>query len=194
MSQTLSLRATSVAASAAFLGLAVFAALSVSITLRATTAGPMVAPVTAFRETPPPPVAPVRPIVRPPPSAQAEPSDQPAPPPPDAVEADAAPMETAYDPGPPVISTPHWLRRPRDLERYYPARALQREIQGAAVLDCLVNTDGYLTCVVMSETPQGWGFGAAALNIAGDYRMSPALRDGVAVEARYRMYVPFRVE
>lgn len=195
MSETISVRATSLAASAMLLGLAVVAALSVSVTLRAISAGQAPVPITTVREPEPlPPTPPVRAPVRPPPTDRAEPADQPSPPLLDDAPADLAPAEAVYSPGPPVISTPHWLRRPRDLARYYPPRALQREIPGAVELDCLVGVDGYLTCVVMSESPQGWGFGAAALNIARDHRMSPAQRDGVAVEARYRMYVPFRVE
>jgi hypothetical protein len=46
---------------------------------------------------------------------------------------------------------------------------------------------------VVSETPANWGFGRAALEIAGDYRMVPAMRDGQAIEGRYRMRVPFEV-
>lgn len=94
----------------------------------------------------------------------------------------------------PEIVDPHWRRRPRDLARYYPSRALQRGTEGAVVLDCLVNQQGRLGCTVVSETPQGWDFGAAALRISQDYEMIPATRDGVPVDARYRMRVPFAIE
>jgi len=97
------------------------------------------------------------------------------------------------DPGPPTISNPHWLQTPRDLARYYPIMALRREIEGAVQLDCLVTTTGALQCAVVSETPASWGFGAAAIRIAQDYRMVPATRDGAPIEARYRMRVPFRL-
>ena len=97
------------------------------------------------------------------------------------------------DPGPPTISNPHWLQTPRDLARFYPARAVRREIEGVAQLDCLVTAAGTLRCTVVSETPANWGFGAAALQIAESYRMAPAMRDGVAVEGRYRMHVPFQL-
>lgn len=95
--------------------------------------------------------------------------------------------------GPPMVLNPRWLRRPQDLGRYYPRRALEMGRQGEVVLDCLVNTAGALACAVESETPTGWGFGEAALNIAGDHRMAPATQEGRAVEARYRMVVPFRL-
>jgi protein TonB len=92
------------------------------------------------------------------------------------------------------IDNPRWSQRPTNLERYYPRRALQREIEGAAVLDCLVSTAGELTCSVISETPRGWDFGAAALRMAADHRMVPATRAGVPVEGRYRMRVPFNLD
>lgn len=94
----------------------------------------------------------------------------------------------------PQIVDPHWRRQPRDLARYYPARALQRGTEGAVILDCLVNQQGRLGCTVVSETPQGWDFAEAALRISRDYEMVPATRDGVPVEARYRMRVPFAIE
>jgi protein TonB len=97
------------------------------------------------------------------------------------------------DIGPVLITAPHWLQHPRDLARYYPARAVLREMQGVAVLDCLVDTTGQLGCVVVSETPTNWGFGAAALRMAQDYRMVPAMRDGAPMQGRYRMTVPFQL-
>jgi protein TonB len=97
------------------------------------------------------------------------------------------------DPGPPTISNAHWLQTPRNLSIYYPAMALRREIEGDVQLNCLVTLTGALQCSVASETPANWGFGAAAIRIAHDYRMVPAMRDGAPVEARYSMRVPFRL-
>lgn len=195
MTQSLGARATSLAASAALLGIAVFAALSVSITLGAVTfTSPPVIPVVDL--APPPP--------EPPPLAA--PRD-----PPPAPTTDDAPLETPivfdlpernFEPGPiftpgptgpPTITNPRWLRQPRDLARYYPARPLARNLTGQVVLDCLVDTNGALNCSVLSETPANWGFGDAALRIARDYRMVPAMQDGQAVEGRYRMRVPFDI-
>ena len=86
------------------------------------------------------------------------------------------------------------MQRPRDLERYYPRRALRMNMQGSATLDCRVAVDGWLNCTVLSETPSDWGFGEAALRIAREYRMVPAMRNGEAIEARYVMRVPFNLE
>jgi protein TonB len=90
-----------------------------------------------------------------------------------------------------VITEPVWLQRPRNPERFYPREAFMRGVGGEVVLDCEVDTDGRLACVVASETPSGRGFGEAALRIAGAHVMRPALQDGVAVRGRYRMVVPF---
>lgn len=196
MTQSLGARATSLAASAALLGIAVFAAFSVSIQLGAVTFNsPPSIPVVDIAPAPPEP---------PPPTAPRDP------PPPQPVT-DASPVETpiAFDlpdlifdsgevtgppqTGPVTITNPRWLRQPRDLARYYPARPLARNITGQVVLDCLVDTNGVLNCSVASETPTNWGFGEAALRIARDYRMVPATQDGQAVEGRYRMRVPFDI-
>lgn len=194
MTQSLGMRATSFGASAALLGLAIFAALSATISMQLPTFnGP--GPISV--ETLPPPEPP-KPIVQrqDPPVRQL---------PDEAIVIDTlpptpvsdAPQTVTYIPrvetGPAQITNPRWLRQPRDLGIYYPARALARELPGEAVLDCLVTVSGALNCSVVSETPANWGFGQAALRISRDYRMVPATRDGQAVEGRYRMRVPFEV-
>ena len=195
MTQSLGMRATSFGASALLLGLAVFAGLSATISMQLPVFnGPAPIPV----ETLPPP-EPTRPVVRqqepPPPDRPVE--DQPAriiettaPPRPDTTGLTIAPPQ---DTGPSEITNPRWLRQPRDLGTYYPSRALSRELSGQVVLDCRVDVVGALHCSVVSETPANWGFGDAALRISRDYRMVPAMRDGEAVEGRYRMRVPFEV-
>jgi len=95
--------------------------------------------------------------------------------------------------GPVTITNPDWVRRPRNLAIYYPARALGRGVEGRVVLDCSVSTQGSLACAVVSETPSNWGFAEAALRISRDYRMVPAMRNGQAVEGRHRMVVPFEI-
>ena len=94
---------------------------------------------------------------------------------------------------PPVVSNPQWVRRPRDLARYYPPRALERGMEARVVMDCAVSVQGMLNCSVVSETPENWGFGEAARRISRDYQMVPATRDGMPIEARYRLVVPFEL-
>jgi protein TonB len=189
-------RTTSLIASAGLLGAAVIAALTMSITMLPPPqelGGVIIDALPEPRPEPLPPV--VRPTTRPPPTASdaADEAVTEPPPPTDSIEISD---EVVTDPGPRIetITRPHWLRRPSNLQSYYPRRALQNEINGDVMLDCLVAITGALRCSVISETPEQWGFGAAALRIAGDYRMEPAIRNGVAVEGRYRMRVPFRVE
>lgn len=193
MAQTLGLRATSFMASAALLGVLMAAAVSVKVTLDALPLiGPPPIPTVIERpELPKPPP----PIVREtPPEAPVEPQPFEAQP---VLNSYAPPTETALPFAPPAgpieITNPRWLRRPANLAAYYPRRAIPREIEGEVVLDCRVLTTGDLSCSIVSESPANWGFGQAALRIARDHRMAPAMRDGVPVEGRYRMRVPFEL-
>ncbi len=194
MAHTLGLRATSFAASAAVLGLAVLGALSVSITLSRTTSGPDAITTIIERAEDPPKPPPPTIRDRPPPTtddpvAIEQPAADLSPQPPtEFVGPVAQPVE------PPEITNPRWLRRPRDLAAYYPRRAIDRGVTGEVVLDCLVSPVGRLACNVVSETPSNWGFGEAALRISRDHLMAPATRDGMSIEGRYRMRVPFQVE
>jgi protein TonB len=197
MNDTVAVRATSLLMSAGLLSAAVIVALTFTYTL----------PMLRLPGIEPPPITMAPPPLAPPP---AEPITRPitAPPLEGPTEiTDLTPFEPLTDPstntgdyGPPgpvalqTITQPHWVRQPRDLQAYYPRRALRLGVEGSVVLDCVVGTTGYLRCGVASESPANWGFGEAALRIAADHRMTPAMRDGTPVEGRYRMRVPFRVE
>lgn len=197
MSTSAAMRASSLLVSAGLLGGLVVIALTFTYIL------PVQRPVEGFTvETVPEPLSePPPPVVR----------TQPNPPPPiDSTEAaedttlPTIPVDdsTKFDPNadlitvvsPPTITDPRWVRRPRDLQRYYPRRALQAGVEGFVVLDCRVSVVGTLGCSVISETPSNWGFAEAALRIAADHQMQPAMSGGTAVEGRYRMRVPFRAE
>lgn len=190
-------RATSLAVSAGLLGAAVLAAMTMTIGLMRADDVPGGAPVMVFNEPPPaPPVDPARmqPRTVAEPLAVAGPNwSQPLETPTSLTSGNdfGAPFAEV---GPAVIANPHWRRRPGDLGRYYPARAIQRGVEGEVLLDCLVGTSGFLNCSVLNETPASWGFGEAALRISRDYQMAPATRDGVPVEGRYRMRVPFEMQ
>lgn len=192
MAHTLGLRATSFAVSAAVLGLAVVGALSVSVTLSTIEliSPPPIGTVVDPPRDPPPLVRerpPQDPIVEDTPTELTVLDPQPL-----QINDYAGPVATPPH-GPAEITNPRWLQRPRDLGAYYPRRAEARGVTGQVVLDCLVSTIGRLDCNVVSETPRSWGFGEAALAISRDHRMAPATEDGVAVQGRYRMRVPFEV-
>jgi protein TonB len=193
MSQALVARATSFGAAALLMGGAVLLALTMSFTVRDEfDFGPTPTPVVAVREPPPPPA--------PTPRSQTAPLEGPldlAPlPPMQPISAEPArPYSGPIAPvGPVEITTPHWLQQPRDLTRFYPARAIAHDVEGEVLLDCLVRVSGLLDCTVISESPSGWGFADAAQRIARAHRMIPATRAGVAVEGRYAMRVPFQIE
>lgn len=187
-------RTTSMLASAALLGALAIAGLTMSISFTPPHIPDPTGTITVTEEphTPPPPVA--HPHTPPPQTDQRpiETTTAPADPP-----AQIEDISTNTDAGPgPAIATivnPHWVRRPANLQAYYPRRALQRSVEGVVQLDCRVLTTGNLQCSVLSETPSGWDFGPAALRIARDHQMTPATRDGVPVEGRYQMRVPFRL-
>ena len=99
--------------------------------------------------------------------------------------------------GPPVITRPRWISQPspEQMARHYPDRALERETQGRAVLQCRVTASGQVTaCTVAGETPSSAGFGEAALKVSRYFRMSPQTEDGRPVEgASVRVPVTFRL-
>jgi len=87
---------------------------------------------------------------------------------------------------------------PAQIQAAYPARALADGVDGAAVLDCLVTAKGALDdCRLYGEEPTGYGFGAAALDLAGDFVLRPRLLDGdpfggaeVRVPVQFRAHDP----
>ncbi len=89
------------------------------------------------------------------------------------------------------IANPQWLQRPRHPERHYPGPAFAAGIEGAVELDCEVSVEGRLACSIVSETPPGMGFGAAALALADQHLMVPAPHDGAPALGHLRMRIPF---
>jgi TonB family protein len=196
MAHAIGVRATSFVASAFVVGLTMLGALTMTFVQQG--AGDFISDVFETFMEPTPPVDP--PKIReaaPPPTVtnegeiQVAPLDENLPLIPTTIAASGGGGEGS---GPPNIVDPRWVRVPRDLARYYPSRALERGVQGSVTLNCVVSTAGRLDCVVVSETPARWGFGDAALRISEDYQMVPATRDGVVVEGRHRMVIPFRLQ
>lgn len=196
MAQVMNMRAASFAASSLMVGAAVFAALTVSYTVQ-TVLRDGFQGVTMIEAAPPEEPEPLtRRKIEPPPTTPEALDQNPLFPieqaPPTVVQTGGFAVGPAES-GPVAIAHPAWERRPRDLYRYYPRRAREAGIEGAVQLDCRVSTLGMLDCSVISESPPDWGFAAAAIRMARDYRMTPATRDGRPVEGRYRMRVPFEL-
>jgi len=88
-----------------------------------------------------------------------------------------------------------WTQQPsaREFERRYPRRALRERTGGQVVLDCGVNLEGGLDCVVESEQPSDRGFGEAALRLSSSYRVDVA-SGSVAEGQRIELPITFRAE
>ncbi|WP_242922790.1 energy transducer TonB [Caulobacter sp. CCUG 60055] len=70
------------------------------------------------------------------------------------------------------VENVRWSATPsaEDFERYYPERAHRMERNGQSRLQCIVRGEGRLEgCTVVSESPQGFGFGEAALRLSRRY-------------------------
>lgn len=85
-----------------------------------------------------------------------------------------------------------WAEVPsqRLLGKHNPPRARYEGVSGGALLACRVLPSRRLAdCAVLRETPEGYGFGKAALEAAADFRVNPPMLDGQAV-AGGRVAVP----
>jgi len=81
------------------------------------------------------------------------------------------------------LGMPHWVRKPDgdDVASVYPSGALGRG--GHAVVLCKITADGSMSdCKLLSEQPEGLGFGDAALKLAPHFKMSATTSDGRSVE------------
>ncbi|MBU2118161.1 MAG: TonB family protein [Alphaproteobacteria bacterium] len=94
-------------------------------------------------------------------------------------------------PRPAMITNPRWGQPPRLI---YPEAALSGNVEGAVVMACRVRGDGrFQDCEVVSETPSGYGFAAAAMEGSRTARVHPRTVDGLAVDARATWTARFRL-
>lgn len=80
-----------------------------------------------------------------------------------------------------VILKPDWVRKPTadQVSRAYPDRALRRGVSGEVMLTCEVTASGAVrSCAVLVETPEDYGFGAAALRLSRYFQLRPLMEDG----------------
>jgi hypothetical protein len=74
------------------------------------------------------------------------------------------------------ITTGRWLRRPTgdDMAFNYPRGAAMNHVSGHATMVCSTKKTGDMNrCLVLDETPVGYGFGAATLAVSREFRVAP---------------------
>jgi TonB family protein len=76
----------------------------------------------------------------------------------------------------------------------YPRRAKNHDVSGRAVLDCAVEAERLADCKIAQETPLGWDFGAAALNLSSIFHLRPIMVDGeIDLNARVQIPMAFTI-
>lgn len=112
-----------------------------------------------------------------------------------AFQAPDAPSKAAKPAVTPVpVAEADWAKRPsrEDMARFYPERATREGVGGDVSLACAVVKGGALSgCKVSIETPQGYGFGEAALKLVETYAIRPE-RAAVWVTSDRQVLVPVR--
>ena len=96
-----------------------------------------------------------------------------------------------------IIGKPQWTTLPsgQALAGAYPAAARAAGVGTARVqMRCSVIENGTVeTCEIVSETPEGLGFGAAALSLAPHFRLSVWSDEGLPTIGG-RVIIPLRYE
>lgn len=99
-------------------------------------------------------------------------------------------------PAPPrndVVTRPEWIKKPTgaQVEKAFPKAALKAGQSGRVTLSCEVNGDGTVRdCSVVSESPAGMGFDAAALSLTPTFKMRSTMPDGTPVAGK-KVRTPF---
>lgn len=112
-----------------------------------------------------------------------------------ALAASSAGAGEVMKPPPGAFVGPDWQRRPTsaDLLAVYPTEAFKRGKSGKATIACNVTTQGALNnCTVRSETPEGAGFGAAAIALTPQFTMRPATLNGEYVASTAVIPITFK--
>lgn len=98
---------------------------------------------------------------------------------------------------PPVVTNPAWLQvpGPSEFEEVYPRQAWRDDVEGKVLIQCQVGVDTTLkNCRIVSETPEDYGFGAAAMVMSRSFRVSPRKVDGKPVDgAEIRVPITFKI-
>ena len=91
---------------------------------------------------------------------------------------------------------PDWKRKPtlEQMAAFYPVEALKARVTGLALLSCKVEINGLVSeCNIISETPNGYGFGNAALKVVRISEFIPKIVNGVATPGLIRVPMNFQI-
>ncbi|HRE44977.1 MAG TPA: hypothetical protein PKY87_13545 [Terricaulis sp.] len=90
------------------------------------------------------------------------------------------------------VDVPTWEQAPNAqmVDLAYPRAAQEAGLVGRGVLGCLINPDRTLDCEIDRESPEGHGFGAAALTLAPRFVVNEADSAFIAAHAGQRIYLP----
>lgn len=89
-----------------------------------------------------------------------------------------------------------WIREPSidEIRRYLPASALARSVLVSVKLGCIVPTPGKpKRCWIISESPRGFGFGHAAVEMSRQFRIRPVFVNDAAMDMPVLVPILFRV-
>lgn len=93
----------------------------------------------------------------------------------------------------PVVVNASWITPPAATSEDYPRFASLVRAEGYVTVQCLSLPSGALSaCTAMSERPAGLGFGDRAVRVAQRGVTAPRTVDGVAVESRIQVRIPFQ--
>lgn len=85
-----------------------------------------------------------------------------------------------------------WDVPPRPTAYDFPRSAMRQSISGQAEIRCTLTQDVRpKDCVVQSETPEGYGFGRAALQVVRRARLNPRGIRAERIGTTYVVRVPF---
>jgi TonB family protein len=86
------------------------------------------------------------------------------------------------------IEAPRWARTPQP---EYPAPRAGMPMTARVTISCVVQSQGRLDdCVIVSEDPPGYGFGASALSAARQARLAEDARPGARITYTTRFIPP----
>jgi len=91
------------------------------------------------------------------------------------------------------VSNPRLIPESK-VDPVYPEEASEAGIEGNAIIQAVINTDG-LVCapVVLRSSQPGWGFEEAAIDAIVQWRYEPALKDGTPVAVYFTVFVDFKL-